>query len=505
MTASKTPTPSLQTSRIWSSLYAAGVAVILLGGCFIAHAYHTPYHPWGDDYTRYLSQTLALTTGDMEGMVADQRFMFENTELPSGPLLYPWGHSLLFWPWVQVVGIDLLALKNANLLYYLGYLLSFYGLIRKRFPPGLCLTGLSLAAFSPSVLGLQDLLLSDHPFLFLSTLTLLVSDRLFSSSAEKATLRFGFAGALTGLAYLVRTNGILLMVPIGCVLLIRLMRQSGTTSPWKKFFFESGGCLVGLSVVILLNHVLLPQGSSTYVQALKVLSVEGLAEQLGYYIRLTQQMLGPTAWMSVMMMGLVLIGLWRIPLQALPLLAYMGILYLLYILWPFQEGVRFLLPILPLWLLLSMRGCLTLQTLPLFRGSRRNLKVLTYVPLLLIAGVSLFQFPAELREHHAWYEKKRHSHSPTSLEMFDWIRTHTQEGDVVSFHKPGHMLLYTGRRSFALMHVESEPNVQYIVEDKKRSKKVQYAERRFAERAQSGHLVSVFNNRHYRIFKVTQP
>ena len=52
-------------------------------------------------------------------------------------------------------------------------------------------------------------------------------------------------------------------------------------------------------------------------------------------------------------------------------------------------------------------------------------------------------------------------YSPDSIELFNYIEKNTKPDDAIIFHKPRALSLYTGRKSFAISHVNFTPDKAY--------------------------------------------
>ena len=92
-----------------------------------------------------------------------------------GPVAYPWGYPLILTPIYAIKGISPLALKLPGLFFFAGFLICLYLLTQgtaSRTTESLLLV--SLFAFNPMLLNFLDQILSDIPFLFFSTLALLL-------------------------------------------------------------------------------------------------------------------------------------------------------------------------------------------------------------------------------------------------------------------------------------------------------------------------------------------
>ncbi|GEM_PF-4600412 len=461
----------------------------------------TSTHSWGDDYIRYLLQSESLLTGSVEEITEELRFRYEHTEGPKGSILYPWGYPLLMLPWMAVFGLNLFWLKLQNLLYLAGYLICVYLLARKRFSYGMALGAAAIAGFHPVLIGFQDHLLSDTPFLFFSTLSLLLLDRNTSSQGRRMWIRHMWLGGVIGFAFSIRTNGILLLAPVGIAHLAHIFDAWKHRNQMWRSVCSFLPCYLAFGMVTLTFYALFPEGSASHVSYLQDLTLPVIQENIRYYKTLTVDLLAVVPGTKWLVPLLALAGMLRATRNDLPLLGYMACTYALYIIWPFHEGFRFLFPVLPLWILFAARGFSYANRLIFFKGSRFPLHFGTVLITALAIG-QLLMIPPSIVQHHRRLERSIHSHSPASIDMFSWVQEHTPEDAVIAFHKTQHIMLYAQRRSVQLLDVSSIQEADYLIEDRNRKKHVQLSKGAYETGVAQGLLELVFDQQHYRIYRV---
>src|SRR5574342_64459 len=114
------------------------LALILFASALLGSSVLTRGHVWGDDFAAYIGQAQSILGGEMDRFVARNGFTVSESSREAGhqmgPAAYPWGFPLLLVPVYALTGLSPLALKLPGLLTYLGFLLVFFFLVRRRFP-----------------------------------------------------------------------------------------------------------------------------------------------------------------------------------------------------------------------------------------------------------------------------------------------------------------------------------------------------------------------------------
>ena len=167
---------------------------------------------WGDDFASYILQARSIVHGDMNQFFEENKFTIEKSSVMLGPIAYPWGLPLLLAPLYKLSGQNMLVLKSINIASFMLFLVAVILCFGQRHSDVYLILFVSLFAFNPVMLaGLNDVL-SDIPFLFISTATIMLMGRVI---VQKRPLMSPFSdhvllGTLLALAFFIRTNGLLL-------------------------------------------------------------------------------------------------------------------------------------------------------------------------------------------------------------------------------------------------------------------------------------------------------
>jgi hypothetical protein len=353
-----------------------------------------------------------------------------------GPNAYPWGYPLYLLPAYVLVGINPLAFKLVGLISFLVFLAAFYFLARSKSKEKMAILATSVMAFSPTLLGLNDLIQSDIPFLAVSTVCLLLILREESHNSLKNKFAIGMT---IFLAVFLRTTGILLFVPYG----VLLLSQKKGMNP-KQFLAQS----LPIFFFILLysgQAALFPQGNSSYFEHFGLFSLNNLLFNLSFYLTLPAQFfvdLPGTVYLAIPLLVFALIYLFKNWKSEYPLLSFLLVTYLMYSFWPERQGFRFILPVIPVMLLFSVKGIdIVSEKLPILKNPILFFLFFILVSSLVISGskgVNNFQNNREINGPF----------DPYSFQMYYFVKTETNTDDVIVFMKPRALRLFTDRNSF---------------------------------------------------------
>ncbi len=318
------------------------LVLILLLSALLSISSLTHGQVWGDDFAGYILQAQSLLHGSPQDFIQHNTFTIQNSSYPPGPVAYPWGYPAMLAPLLALFGLKLLPLKLLNTLVYLFFLYALFLLGRTRLPAGWALALTAIFAFNPALLFAHDQIISDLPFLFLSTLAVLFIESRTWTSPRGALL----TGIVIFLASSVRTNGVLLLIPllVSQALDLRARSLSGRwltlALPWLAF-----------AALLVLQFILLPSGQDSYLSHLSMLNGQVLLSNLGYYFRLQAEFVKgiPLGVFFLVLMGALLLYDLLVALRRnLAILSYIAATLVLLILWPENQGLRFIFPLLPL-------------------------------------------------------------------------------------------------------------------------------------------------------------
>ena len=425
----------------------------------------------------------------MGEVIAQNRYAVNNSGWSSfSPVVYPWGFPLLIAPIVALWGVNYARLKVLVIATFLGYLFCLYRLVLRR--AGVVPAALIVALVGASVtyVGWTASVLSDYPFLFFATFTLLWFDRcrlrnLFEADGLRDLI---ILGGLIGFSFSIRREGLALVAALFSIQVVILaprlfervgalvdrvqtrapsgpstpsspIRWSRIAVPWVSFAVMVGG------LQLMLPSVLLPRYADTGTQQIKPNIIwfrDILAELLGLK--------------DIGVNKLELLGSWRLAAAALTVFVVLAVIgfvvrlttaifedvtvaaYLFascYIIGtaPFHEG-RYLYGIMPLMAYFAV------QALPaLAKAVRLWTLPATVVSCILLAGL-VFANLTDMRhaiDYHRVYKGTIDGPTaPAALEMEQKVRDCTRGDDVVAFFRARAMTMLTDRSSIQTGNID---------------------------------------------------
>jgi len=471
---------------------------ILLGSALLGIGMLTRGQAWGDDFAAYLMQARSVLSGKMDEFVARNAFTVTQSSHQIGPAAYPWGFPLLLAPVYALAGLSPLALKLPGLLAFLGFLLAFFFWMERRFAAPESLLAVALFAFHPGLLLFLDNILSDIPFLFFSTLSLLLADFHLRETRDRRMLALAASmGAIIFAAAFVRTQGLILLGSALLFLGIRFLRERVGR---RRIARDAAVLLAVFGALWGLAALVFPGGQESYLALYAgfgpdtvVSNMVGYAQLFGLFFEsLPASRLVFGAFALLFAFGLVT----HFKDEFFPTLY--AILYLVVLWsWPEWQGFRFIFPMLPSFILFAWHG---LESLLGILPSRRAGRVIARGALALMAAAFLWNAgsnaAANLQEDRAI----NGPFDPYSIELYDFIKEETPPDSVIVFFKPRALRLMTGRDTFASAECERMTLGNYIALSKKVGENLQIP----PEQIETCNLPleSVFQNRRFVVYRV---
>lgn len=430
-------------------------------------------HGWGDDFASYLMQAKSIAAGNPNGFIAANAYTIQNSYKTLGPIAYPWGYPLLLAPIFLIFGLKLISLKLIGIFsYQLFILLLYIAYVRVR-PNFWMWLYLGLFAFNPVMLISSTLLHSDIPFLFFSTLSIVLIDNLYGNKRDVNSSNLSILIAI-GLsivcAAMIRTNGLLLiptLIAAQVIFLYRLPKKLKVSINFSQLYIALPYAI--FTFFYLAIGKILPQGDQSHLSELQNISLPQIWENMRYNFFLISEFFAIPGGNLVYLATIppFILGLRYNFQRHYSLTIYLILTLILYTIWPFRQGIRFFFPILPIYFLFVVYG-LEIFNNTLSKFSKNNLlKALIYIPLVVI-NFYFFNSSYELAKQ-IQASKERVLHGPFSemaIEMYSFIKENTSIEDVIIFRKPRAMRLMSERNSIVLNDITSVKNGQYIVLDK---------------------------------------
>lgn len=418
-----------------------GTLILAIGG--VHAALHRRGHIWGGDFAQYVHHAKNL----VEGIPYAETGYLYNPDYPQiGPPTYPPGVAVVLAPVYWAAGLDLEAMKWVMIPCFLLFLLAVYLCFRDELP----LWG---SAALVAVLGLNHFFLedtsvinSDMPFLALLYLAILLVRRgeTTTDDARRRMVYYLAAGLTAYLAYGTRSLGALLMP---AVLLADLVRHRKITLP-VILACALFGCLLLVQTGFFHSDASYLDQFDAPVSVLAA-NAFSYAKQLatfwhnGYVKPISVVLFAAVSWLAVLGYSA---SLRRIGTCEIFVVVYLVVI----LLWPSYQGIRYLYPILPLYLFYALKGL----ERPWIVG-RPALRRAAPVCLGVAIGLSYATMLTAL-ERGPYREGVA---KPESVALFDYIRRNTAPDAVVIFIKPRVMSLL-GERASSVYH-RPEPKAEF--------------------------------------------
>ncbi len=461
------------------------VGPLVLCSGLLGWAILTDGHDWGGDFAGYVMQARSIVEGCTQEFVEQNRFTIEQSSRRIAPAAYPWGTPVMLVPLYALFGLDMLALKGLNVSCHILFLLALAHLLRDRHPPPFFVFLISLLAFNPYLILSLDKVLSDIPYLFLATASVLLIGRTVVDGRpviSRVSDRVGL-GLLMAFSSFIRGTGLVLVVVLAITHAVkaaeRLLASRGQRDlppgPANGFarrdriteylLVDALPYATFLFATLLWNSLLPEGGMSYYLSYYRSISLEEIRFHLGYYLEIfgdffiglphRELLYGAT-------MPLLVAGVLENPKRDHHLLSYAFLNWLIHVLWPPVQGLRYVFPLLPVYLhfvLLGLRwGIQALQG-----ATARVVRVLT----LCLGILVLVQFAGFLF-HHAKENLSKGRlagdgpYAPHSQEMFAFVRQEIEKEAVVVFFKPRVMRMLTDRQSIMVNRPEDLSRGDYL-------------------------------------------
>jgi len=441
-------------------------------------------------------QGQSILNGSMDEFIQRNTFTIYESSFQIGPVAYPWGYPLILTPALLLKDIHPLTLKLPGLFLFAGFLICFYSLIKDRFARFTGWLLLAVFAFNPQLIKFLDQILSDIPFLFAVTLGLLLISHL--DIPRRSWKYYAVLGVCIFGAFFIRTTGIVLLASFLTYQAIRFYLQ-----PVLRKDIITASSVVTFSFILLwlVSSWIFPNGQGSYFAQLKDLNYGVFVENVKIYFYLFAAFLGNgMGWTYVyyVLVLLFLIGAWQNRLPDLHLLIFFVIYLFAMLLWPERQGLRFIFPLLPVFMYFVFQGMEgVVRSLPDRYGG--IFQSVTQIFWLIAIGIFLFNSGKLAYSTLKEGRKISGPFDPFSTDVYNFIRTETAPDSVIVFHKPRAMRLFTNHDSLMLTECERLTLGDYVVINKN------------AENSQIPPndiddcglgLISVFENRRYIVFEI---
>jgi hypothetical protein len=422
-------------------------------------------HDWGDDFAWYIVQARSILNGTTEEFMRQSEFTNTRSTTHVGPLAYPWGYPLILVPVYAIKGISPLGLKLPGLVFYAGFLICLYYLTKSRITRTESLLIVSLFAFNPMLIEFEDQILSDIPFLFFSTLTLL----LMTQDKRRGAVQYALIGVSIFLTTFMRATGILLLGSFLIVEFFRFLKNIKDREAVRQIILDNFILCLAFVVLFSINVVLFPGGGESYLSQYAGLTVELVREFAVLYFNIFSWFFGVSQgwrYLYYLLFVFFLVGAWVRRRDETVFIVFTVLWMVVHITYPYWQGPRYIFPVLPIFIYFTFHGIKTVVArLPeryRFVADRMHLVFWSVIAVILlfnsgaIAVVNL--------------QSGRSINGPFdsySMEVYEYINEKTPPDSVIVFFKPRVMVLMTGHDTIMSMECDRILLGDYLVLNRK--------------------------------------
>lgn len=451
------------------------VLLVLTGIFLLCLVNQRPGHDWGDDFALYLRQGASLIDGNVDQVLADNRFTVDNSSWHTfSPDAYPWGWPLLIAPVYAIWGIDYGVLKAFEAALFCGFLFAFWSVTRRRLGEVVATLVLLAIGFSITYVGWTDTALSEFPYLAAVGLCWWWHDRCRERGVHEAGARWPLValGVAIGFAYSVRREGMALVAGLALFHVARLVQRRRAergrpwaAEPWGRMalpYASAFAFVIGLQ--LLLPSVLFQKYPDAGLHQLKPNAIwfrDILAEIIGLKDMgvnrielLGSRWLGLfvlTAFVVLAVVG-VLVRAGTAAVDDAMLVGYGVAVCLVIGVQPFHEG-RYLFSIAPLMLYFAVHAVAFLAAGRHIERRTARAAAVGFVALFVVAnGTDLYR-RTEGRLATDYYVVPG-PEDPDAQALFQAIAAYSEPDDVIGFFRARAMNLYGGRRSVQVTTVD---------------------------------------------------
>ncbi|NND95377.1 MAG: hypothetical protein HKN45_10960 [Flavobacteriales bacterium] len=411
-------------------------------------------HAWGGDFALYIEQAIALNNGTVHELYEVNKYSMDNSPSGFGPYLYPMGYPMLLAPLINIMGYDLEAMKYLSSLLLIMGLFFLWRLIRSKFLhplPSLLIVGVVGLNYNYTLFC--DNALSDIPFFGFVMLTLYVIEKAKGSMAMIAL------GSLLFFTYFIRDIGLFLLPALAAWQWMQ-NKRSGKKPDWLNLSIPY---LIFISFFFFAK-ALLPPGTENHLNELFGNEANKLIDNTSYYTGMIDKFFllkeydvesAGVKLLRILFVLFMAIGMIKKGKESLHYLVFSLLSITLYLLWPYNQGIRFLFPVIPFLILFTFQGLTTLT-------NRVNVKNLNLYIIGILCVITVYR---SVRFSYFQAPKTRDMVERKEItEAFLFINENISEDAVIGFHKPRVLRLYTGRNGVYHPFIKmSKVNADYLL------------------------------------------
>lgn len=481
-------------------------------------------HHWGDDFASYVMQAQSILEHNPGGFIEENRLTVEQSTRLIGPLAAPWGVPLMLTPLVALVGFDILYLKSLNLVCYPLFLIALWFGFRNKLSKFNLTLLVALFAFNPEMVGANNNIGSDIPFLLFATACLFwiehthISKKVYLSPfADQALL-----GLLIAIAFFIRANGILLFFTVIAIEIIQYLKFAWNNPVNRGALLRQiirqelklPSLLIKLTpyftfmIMVLVWTRIFPEGNSGAISGFTASSLETIFDQVKYYFLLPIEFFQKLPFANLIYFAtlpLLITGMISRIKQDYHIYFYLFLTVSLFIIWPGRQGLRYIFPILPFYVYFWISG-LQIWVDYLKKRKFKLVEPFARTGLVLLtlgfASICVYDATRNLLRNRL---TDSGPYTTSAQDMFSYISDHTEPQAIIVFFKPRALRMLTGRPSIQIEFPSKIDRGDYLCLYLGPDAYQQISAQQADELVKSSQLSLVYANGEYRLYRILKP
>lgn len=443
-------------------------------------------HNWGGDFALYISQAKAIVNGTTNTLFEASKASCEGSFERMNPDVYPVIFPLMLSPIYVFWGLNFLAFKVLVICCFIISLAAICIFVYKKIGEFEALLVVGLLATSEFFIGFNNYVLADIPAMMWVWISIIIYMFFDESSTKLKLIKFALLGLVLAIAFQTKTLSISVIV---AVLLAELFNYLHTKNSFKELVLKSFTFISVFGVVFMLIYLVYPSASSGYIQQSSKLTVPIIKSNFSYYTNAPSWFLYHSSAFVWLTLPAVILGFFYQFKKNIFIVILPSVHMLLLVLWPFQEGLRFLIFLVPLYYYFAIIGYNLF-----FKFLSQKIKFPNLYSIRFIVLVAIFFF--SLFNNYRLYSKNTNNNneieSAEANELFKFVNTQTNINDQFIFFKPNVLRLICNRESVYLLNSSSI----------KLSKASYWIFKKGDKMADTTGLKMVLNNNEFLVFKL---
>ena len=412
--------------------------LVLLVYVLLALFYINSSHNWGGDFALYISQAQALITGQSTTLYEASKLSCEASYYRMNPDLYPPGFPILLTPAVALFGVNFWVFKCIIILCYLATLLVVYALFKRIASNTQAIVCIALMATSTVFIQYSNYVLADIPAMLLIMLGFYLHNKWADENCSNSYLKQIILATICVFAYQTKSLSIVLFLAITLHQLFIKFNQNRVKS-----------IAVFIISFILLNAIvklLYPHSGAGYQQQASTITWQTIQANLIYYSNAPKWFLYNSnlwLWLTWPMMIVGAVASFK---THRVYVFFMLMQLTALVIWPFQEGVRFIFILIPFYFLFAMLGYRFLANkLIAPHVYKLHAHYVVFVAILAYSLFASYQLVAKQKG------SQNEIGSADAKALFTFVDSHTKSTDKLIFFKPNVLRLLAQRESVYLL------------------------------------------------------